>query len=49
MIAFPLLDVLIFLLNIYIGFAYRGTLWGWIATAIVCWFVFNAVRSIKDL
>jgi hypothetical protein len=43
------IDLAIFALNIYIAVAQRGTIWGWIATAIVCWMVFVTVKMLKEI
>lgn len=44
-----LLDLAVFALNIYIAVTQRGTIWGWIATAIVCWMVFFTVKALKEI
>lgn len=44
-----LLDLAVFALNIYIAVTQRGTIWGWIATAIVCWMVFTTVKALKEI
>ena len=43
------IDLAVFLLNIYVAFTQRGTIWGWIATAIVCWMVFVTVKALKEI
>ena len=43
------IDLFVFLLNIYIAITQRGTIWGWVATAIVCWMVFVTVKMLKEI
>ncbi len=44
-----MIDLAVFVLNIYIAITQRGTVWGWIATAIVCWMVFVTVKMLKEI
>lgn len=44
-----LIDLAILAFNIYIAVTQRGTVWGWIATAIVCWMVFSAIKMLKEI
>lgn len=44
-----MIDLAVFALNIYIAVTQRGTMWGWIATGIVCWMVFVTVKMLKEI
>ena len=44
-----MIDLLVFALNIYIAITQRGTIWGWIATGIICWMVFVTVKALKEI
>ena len=49
MIFVPLFELAFFILNIVLAIMNRGTMWGWICTAIVIWQVYNAVKIIKEI
>ena len=45
----PFIDLIILAINIYFAVVNRGTVWGWISTAIVCWMVFVTVKMLKEI
>ena len=49
MTASLLIDLAFFILNIYIAITQRGTIWGWLATALICWMVFVTVKALKEI
>ena len=44
----PLIDSLVLGLNIYFAIANRGTVWGWISTAIVLFYVYILVKAARE-
>ena len=44
----PFIDLIILLLNIYFAIVNRGTIWGWISTAIVLFYVWIMVKAIRE-
>ena len=48
MIAIPLLDTVLLIINVVVAFLNRGTIWGWLATAFVLYQVFVLVKFIKQ-
>jgi hypothetical protein len=49
MTASLLIDLAIFAFNIYVAITQRGTIWGWIATGLICWMVFVTVKALKEI
>jgi len=42
-------DVAIFAINLYFAIANRGTVLGWLATAIVLFYVWVVIKSIREI
>lgn len=42
------IDIAIFTINLYFAIANRGTVWGWISTAVVLFYVWLIVKAIKE-
>ena len=43
------LDLAVFAINIWSAVVNRGTIIGWISTAIVVWFVFVGIKAIREV
>lgn len=43
-----ILELGIFALNIWNAIVNRGTIWGWISVAIICWYVYTTVKTINE-
>jgi len=41
-------DVAVFAMNLYFAIVNRGTVWGWISTAIVLFYVWMIFKAIKE-
>jgi len=44
----PLIDLLVLALNIYFAVVNRGTVWGWISTAIVLFYVWILLKAVRE-
>lgn len=44
----PLIDLFILLINVYFAVVNRGTVWGWISTAIVFFYVWIMLKAIRE-
>ena len=44
----PAIDLLILALNVYFAIVNRGTIWGWISTGIVLFYVWIMVKAIRE-
>ena len=44
----PLIDLLVLALSIYFAVVNRGTVWGWISTAIVLFYVWILLKAARE-
>ena len=44
----PLIDLLVLALNIYFAVVNRGTVWGWISTVIVLFYVWILLKAARE-
>ena len=44
----PFIDLIILAINIYFAVVNRGTVWGWISTAIVLFYVWIMLKAIRE-
>ena len=43
-----LIDLALFAINLYSAVMFRGSIWGWMSTAIVIWIAFTWVKMIRN-
>ena len=43
------IDIAVFSMNIYFAIANRGTIWGWLATAVVLFYVWMFVKLFREI
>jgi hypothetical protein len=46
---FLFVDVAVFAMNLYFAIVHRGTVLGWLATAIVFFYVWVVIKSIREI
>ena len=44
----PWIDLFILLINIYFAVVNRGTIWGWLSTAIVLFYIWIFVKTLRE-